>query len=113
MGNMQIIQNKTFELGIRLRSAKKVLQSNIILCGSSWNGLIYLIAPINNNIVNANWYMIDEYNPNKSKQIAMIEFPYGLQSSNCYIFDNNLYCTCVISTLMERRIQILLMQMNQ
>eukprot|EP01084_Bolivina_argentea_P038168 70589_1 len=50
MGNNQIIKNKTFSLSIYLNKPEKELKSNIILCDSSWNGLIYLISPINNKI---------------------------------------------------------------
>eukprot|EP01083_Nonionella_stella_P071884 193387_1 len=101
MGNKQIIKNETFELYIHVKKSNQRLIANNMLCGCSWNGLVYLIAPANNNATHANWYMIDEYSA-PSKQITMKEL-----DAKSILFDTRL--CCVISHIVSYTIPYKLM----
>lgn len=62
-----------------------------ILCGCSWKGMVYIVAPINHPNINAKLYMIDGGYFENSKQLEQI-FPFHTSK---YSLDPN-FC-CVIS----------------
>ena len=73
-----------------------------ILCGCSWHGTVYIIAPINNPNCNAKLYQIDGgYFPPKSRQKEkMLKF-----ETSKYSFDRH-FC-CVISLMSFNRSNII------
>eukprot|EP01083_Nonionella_stella_P023066 63770_1 len=72
--------NKSFEFKIYIdtttHKVPKSIFTRTILCGCSYNGLVYLVTPVNHHAIKANLYMLDGgYYAPHSKQLTMNKFP--------------------------------------